>query len=103
MIHFKSLQATLFWLGQNASSLDLVVCDHNILLFENDPKTPAQAMDIYFELRMGLEKVPFIHFSADPCSEKYQSENDPNFYSLQKDPDTNLMQYVKNIFSNKKD
>ena len=72
---------------------DLIVCDHNILRFEKEHKT-ARGTEVYHELRRwGSETVPFIHFSAAPCPEEYDANNDSNFYTLGKNYDSDLIGY----------
>lgn len=95
--HFKSYQATIQELDKTL--FDLVVSDHNILLWENESRT-ATATDIYFELRCLSKTTPFIHFSVDPCPNLYLDSSicsDSNFYSIKKEYGADLFNLVKKI------
>lgn len=102
---FKSANGTRKFLYDTDIKFDLVVCDHNILRFEAETNSYAQGNEIYEEIRWGSESdVPFIHFSADPCPEKYDgSKEDKNFYSLKKSSSVDLCQYIHDKILNKKD
>lgn len=100
---FKSLQGTVRWLDDNGSDLDLVVCDHNILSHEDPQSRTVPATDIYFELRFFKNKtVPFIHFSYEPCPERYIHQPDAHFYSLEKRDDVNLINFINEKVLKKK-
>ena len=98
--HFKSSNAARREMGREAEDFkfDLVVCDHNILRFEEEYK-PAQGTEIYYHLRYNNERddIPFIHFSADPCSEKYDAKDDKNFYMMRKDYSADLVGLIKEV------
>lgn len=97
--HFKSVQSTILFLNTSNTQFDLVVCDHNLLRFETESQGRyATGNEIYDEIRLGLlYKMPFIHFSYEPCHHEYiNSQNDPNFYILKKDANTDLLDFIKN-------
>lgn len=94
VITFKSANSAIKWLHINGNSVDLVVCDHYILRFEEESNSKATGEEIYFELRFSQKTVPFIHFSTDPCPKLYEAEKDQNFYSLAKSLDVNLICFI---------
>lgn len=95
VITFKSAHAAINWLDDNVADIDLVVCDHNILCFEQEAMSRATGDEIYFTLRYLQSKIPFIHFSAFPCPEDYGAKDDTNFYSLEKHDYVNLLKFIK--------
>ena len=94
--HFKSTRSALNAVESN--DYDLIVCDHNILLFENETRH-SEGREIYLYCRFAGINTPFIHFSYDPCPELYPSENDPHFYSLKKEKGAKLISLIKTIIS----
>ena len=92
--HFKGSNAARRSLDE--IEYDLVVCDHNILRFENE-KTIAYGTEIYKELRWMDKQIPFIHFSYGPCPEEYRVEKDSNFYVLKKDNGVNILNFIQKI------
>lgn len=96
--HFKSRNATLCAL-EAEENFDLIVCDHNILMFEKD-RMVATGTDIYFHCRFSEINIPFIHFSYEPCPEEYEASQDANFYSLKKTQGAKLLDLISKI-SNK--
>lgn len=104
VIAFKSSNETRRFLHDSDIKFDLIVCDHNIQRFEADLRSKAYGTEIYYEFRMGLDvPTPFIHFSVEPCPEKYEeSKKDPNFYSLKKSSAVDLYTYIEStVLKNK--
>ena len=94
VVVFKSSNKARNWLNENSLFLDLVVCDHHILRFEGEPNSRAFGTEVYWELRYLNQTVPFIHFSAEPCPEEYESDGDKNFYSIRKNESVNLLKFI---------
>ena len=65
--HFKSSNGARKHLKETAAIYDLIICDHNILRFEEGSNKMAQGTEIYLYLRRFHKEIPFIHFSSDPC------------------------------------
>ena len=103
--HFKGSNATRRAMGREKEDFkfDLIVCDHYIDRFEEDNSNyNATGDEIYMHLRFMLEidDIPFIHFSSDPCPEKYtESTEDKNFYTLHKDYSADLTSLVKEVMN----
>lgn len=96
VVVFKSSNAARKWLHFNEEPIDLVVCDHNILRFEEEPDTRAFGTEVYHDLRgYNGSSVPFIHFSYDPCPEEYKTNGDANFHSLRKQSGVNLLKFIQ--------
>ena len=93
---FKSANGTRKFLFDTEIKFDLVVCDHNILRFEAERNTHSYGNEIYEEIRWGMEStIPFVHFSADPCPDKYEgSSEDAQFYSLKKSSSVDLCKFI---------
>jgi len=94
VIHFKGTHSALNAL--DSQTFDLIVCDHNILLFENE-SMHGYGIDIYMHCRFSELSTPFIHFSYDPCPEEYPHENDKNFYCLKKQNNADLLGLINKI------
>lgn len=99
---FKSSNGARRFLSTTDIVIDLVVCDHNILRFEEDSsRYKATGDEIYEEIRELLElSTPFVHFSMEPCPDKYYgSKDDSNFYSLRKQSHVDLSPLISKILS----
>ena len=62
---------------------DLVICDHNFPYFEGE-RPEGIGHTILFELVHSNYKGHFLHFSQDPCPEKYDLKDNVKFFSLNK-------------------
>ena len=99
VIHVKSFKGAQQVISKELESLGLVVCDHNILFWEDDALKPGKGSNVYKELRRkekrkDLNPLNFIHFSADPCPESY-STNDDKLYSYHKKTGFKLLNTIK--------
>ena len=90
VFHTKSYKGAQLWLKEHLESLDLIVCNHHILFWEDNNNKPGLGSDLYKELRRkerNKKPTPFIHFSATPCPEFYTmfgTNKDNNFFSKHK-------------------
>lgn len=108
--HYKSSNGARKAIGneEEGFDFDLIVCDHNILRFEEELK-PALGNEIYYHIRMWCsETVPFIHFSAAPCPEEYDirmldHSTDKNFHILGKNYDSPLLDLIEEIIKPKEE
>ena len=105
---FKEDNLTIATTGAEATDIiddgvdfDLVICDHNFPFLRGD-RPEGLGRDMLFELVHSGYKGHFLHFSAEPCPEKYELKDNVIFYSLNKsdclsDKRFLLMEYVEEI------
>lgn len=72
---------------EDIHSFDAIVCDHNFPSFPEE--IPSEmGNEVFMELFHNGYKGKFIHFSAQPCPEKYDLKDESNskieFHSLKK-------------------
>lgn len=94
---FKSSNGSRKFIADGKVTIDLIVCDHNILRFEEDSgRYMAEGNEVYEEVRDFRDlKIPFIHFSAEPCPDKYHGSNeDTQFYSMKKEYSVDLVKFI---------
>ena len=101
VVHVKSYRGAAKALRDE--EFDLIVCDHNINMFEDDPNSWGQGTDVYFHLRFMTDKddVMFIHYSSEPCPEKYDAEDDKLFKSFHKVVGFDLRKEVLELFKDR--
>lgn len=68
--------------SNQTDNIKCVICDHNFPINKDD-QIKEMGHLIQESLLMNEITCPFIHFSRNPCPEKYQKQND--FFSLKKD------------------
>lgn len=101
--HFTGSNAARRAMGREAEDFkfDLIVCDHYINRFEEDHQGyTATGDEIYMHLRfmLEIENIPFIHFSSEPCPDKYEDSKDNKyFHTLCKSYDSQLIPLVKEV------
>lgn len=70
---------------QKESSFDLVICDHNFPLRKGGRPEPLGPDILYVLISEHNYKGHFLHFSADPCPQKYELQDQVKFRSRNKD------------------
>jgi len=68
----------------NFEDIKCVVCDHNYYPFADSRDVMGLGTSTYLELKWSDYSETFVHFSADPCPDKYEANDDDKFYSIKK-------------------
>lgn len=78
---------------------NLIVCDHNFFMFDDSFSPEGIGHEFFSEVRhvyrrKDLELPIFIHFSAEPCPEKYEHRDETDFFSWKKGGGINIASWI---------
>ena len=90
-VDLVTTRSAFFKLIDKVHDYDVIVCDHYFPSFEDSRSPEENGNHIFMELFHDNYSGKFIHFSSEPCPEKYDLKDEVgtkiNFHSMQKKED----------------